>query len=155
MVAVVSGEGLGLFNASNGLGNAVSGQSGEAVYVNSTTGNLVIQGRDEFLSGSGLDIPLVRTYNSQGLFTDDNGDNWQLNVHQRLIDIPGSPNTNGSTITRVGGDGSETLYAYNTTSGQYESTDGQGAHDTLSYSGGVWTWQEGGNGTIETVLKIP
>jgi hypothetical protein len=51
MVAVVSGNGLGLINSSlstlgggGAAGNALHGRSGERVYVNSATGNLIVQG---------------------------------------------------------------------------------------------------------------
>ncbi len=36
------------------------------------------------LTALGLDLALVRTYNSQGQLTDDNGDNWRLGVHEGL-----------------------------------------------------------------------
>ena len=57
MVAVVSGSGLGLFTSSaSTLGAAGSandptiGRFGDRVYVNSATGNLVVQSTDERLS---------------------------------------------------------------------------------------------------------
>ncbi len=59
------------------------------MYVNSTTGNLVIQGEDERLRALGLDALVTRIYNSQGLLDDDNGDNWRLGVHQRVFGLTG------------------------------------------------------------------
>ncbi|MES9977368.1 MAG: DUF6531 domain-containing protein, partial [Candidatus Thiodiazotropha sp. 6PLUC5] len=60
------------------------------IYVNTTTGNLVVQRRDEYLSSQGLDLALIRTYNSLGREDDANGDNWLLNVYQRLYDLTGT-----------------------------------------------------------------
>jgi hypothetical protein len=78
MVAVVAGNSLGLFNSSRNilggggaLGDAANGRSGEQVYVKLGHGNLVIQDRDEYLAGLGIQTPLIRTYNSQGLLDDD------------------------------------------------------------------------------------
>src|SRR5262245_60958673 len=106
MVAVVSGSGLGLFGSSTSQqgthgtnGNSLVGRGQDRVYVNSTTGNLIVQSVDETLSAMGLDFAAIRTYNSQGQMTDDNGDNWRLGVHQRLINVPATPNSNNSTIT--------------------------------------------------------
>src|SRR5689334_8821882 len=67
MTAIISGSDLGLLN--NPLapaGRPNLGQSGQSdqVYVNSATGNLVIQARDEYLAASGADLALIRTYNS-------------------------------------------------------------------------------------------
>ena len=46
---------------------------------------------------------------------------------------------------RIAGDGSETLYRYNAAQQKYTSTDGAGAHDSLTYkaSTSTWTWEEG------------
>src|SRR4051812_29679221 len=105
MVAVVSGSGLGLFGSSASTlggagisGNSILGRGRDRVYVNSATGNLIVQSQDEFLSALGLDLALVRTYNSQGLMNDDNGDNWRLGVHEKLTNIPAA--TNAGTITK-------------------------------------------------------
>src|SRR5262245_38018927 len=102
MVAVVSGNNLGLFNSSlNLLGSGgaadTTGQqsrSGERMYVNSVTGNLVIQSVDEVLAATGLDLAILRTYNSRGLLNDDNGDNWRMSVNRRVFNLTGTVNTN-------------------------------------------------------------
>ena len=119
MVAVVSGSGLGLFGSSlstlggaGASGNATIGRGGDRVYVNTATGNLIVQSQDEILRALGLDLALVRTYNSQGLMNDDNGDNWRLGVHQRVFGLTGTLNAEGSTVTKVFGDGREVLYRY-------------------------------------------
>lgn len=152
MVAVVSGSGLGLFGTTGGLGSAATGRGGERVFVNTATGNLVIQGVDETLSARGLDLALVRTYNSQGLLNDDNGDNWRLGVHRRVYALSGTVNTAGSTINKVFGDAAEAVYTYDTALGRYVSTDGDGAHDTLAFSvaSSAWTWTDESSRNSET-----
>ncbi|WLQ15717.1 LysM peptidoglycan-binding domain-containing protein [Hahella aquimaris] len=158
MVAVVSGEGLGLFGASlsgagAGLSQAGVGQGGERVYVNAATGNLVLQRRDEMLLGAGRDASLIRTYNSQGRFTDDNGDNFYFSFNQRLEFNGGNLNKAGSVITRIAGDGSRTDYRYDESRGLYVSSVGEGAHDTLEFRGGTgsdaFLWTEGESGSQE------
>jgi YD repeat-containing protein len=156
MVAIVTGSTLGLFNSSLSVlgaqgsnGNAALGQGNENIYVNAATGNLVIRHQDEFLSSQGLDASLVRTYNSQGLMDDDNGDNWRLNVAY-LHSLTGTLNTSGN-IRRVGGDGAETVYSYNSTKGHYFSANGDGAHDRVEYDAAndAWIWTDGSRGTRE------
>lgn len=151
MVAVISGSGLGLFGSSalGGIGGSgtAAGRGNDRIYVNAATGNLIVRAVDERLSTLGLDLSLVRTYNSQGLLDDDNGDNWRLGVHQRVYGLTGTPNTAGSTITKVFGDGREVGYSYDVNLEAYVSTEGDGAHDTLQYddsSDGVfWYWTDG------------
>lgn len=159
MVAVVSGSGLGLFGSSvTGLGgagvsgNAGLGRGGDRVYVNTATGNLIVQSQDEVLRALGLDLALIRTYNSQGLLDDDNADNWRLGVHQRVSILAGTVNTSGSTVAKVFGDGREVLYTYDSTLSLYVSTEGAGAHDTLSYNSSTtqWTWTDGSVRNSET-----
>src|SRR5262245_17769310 len=108
MASIITGPGLGLYPSSLNVlglsnGNPLVGRSGQSdrVYVNSATGNLVIQSQDEFLASLGPDLSLARTYNSQGLFSDDNGDNWLLNVQRRLYGLVGSLNSEGSSIIKV------------------------------------------------------
>lgn len=142
MVASISGAGLGLFGstASSLGGNASLGRGTDRVYVNTTNGNLVVQSQDERLSSLGPDVSLIRTYNSQGLLDDDNGDNWRLGIHQRVYGLTGTLNTEGSTIRKVNGDGREVLYRYVVTQNRYESTEGDGPHDSLNYWNGTWYW---------------
>lgn len=155
MVAVVSGSGLGLFGSSASVlggvhGNASLGRGTERLYINSATGNLIVQSVDESLAALGLDVSLVRTYNSQGLMDDDNGDNWRLGIHQRLHSWTGTLNTAGSTVTKVFGDGREVVYRYDEDQEVYVSSEGDGAHDTLAHSNGEWTWKDGSSRVAET-----
>src|SRR5688572_18247168 len=145
MVAVVSGSGLGLFNNSGAAGNPNVGRGRDQVFVNTTTGNLVVQSVDDTLSALGLDFAAIRTYNSQGLTDEDNNDQWRLGVHQRIYNLTGTVNTAGSTITKVFGDGAEVKYTWNTTRSRYESTDGDGANDFLAWNAtnSTWTWTDG------------
>lgn len=159
MVAFVSGNSLGLFNSSldvlgtrGAVGNGGLGQSGEALYVNAATGNLVVQHQDELLVGLGPDVGLVRTYNSQGQKSDDNGDNWRLGLHKRLDRLTGAINTMGSTLCRTDGDGAELIYTYDSARQQYVNKDGAGSFDMLAYdaSASSWTWTDGNSGVRET-----
>lgn len=148
MVSVVGGEGLGLFNAF-AVGTQRGGggvDNGEAIAVNATTGNLVLRRTDEWLAGRGLDAQILRTYNSQGRFDDDNGDGFRFSFNQRLKDFVA-----GVSIVRVNGDGHESLFVYDAVRDVYVSTGGEGAHDTLSYDGTLtWTYVEGDSGLTET-----
>jgi hypothetical protein len=150
MVAVVSGSGLGLFGSTGNNGNPQIGRGNDRVFVNSTTGNLVIQSQDEALSALGLELALIRTYNSRGLMNDDNADNWRLSVQQKVYGLTGTLNAATSTITKLFGDGREVVYLYDAAQGKYVSTEGEGAHDTLTNASGTWTWQEGSGRNTET-----
>ncbi|MDM4770224.1 LysM peptidoglycan-binding domain-containing protein [Solimonas sp. SE-A11] len=166
MVAIVGGEGLGLFNTSlnqlNGFGANGSGRLGngnDRAYLNAATGNLILQSQDDYLAALGLDAAAIRTYNSRGLMSDDNADNWQLSFYRRLIDLPaGSAQT---PITREGADGHRASFTYNsgnwvgfdgvTRAGYWSSTDGSGSHDILyKKSATEWVYEDTTNGLIET-----
>jgi YD repeat-containing protein len=147
MAAVISSNTLGVLNSSldvlgsqGALGQAAQGHSGERVYVNAATGNLVVQDTDEVLLGRGLDVNLLRTYNSQGLLSDDNGDSWRMGVYRKVSNLAGTVNSAGSTVTRVASDGSESTYTYDAVSGVYVSTDGAGSYNTLAYDAATQTW---------------
>ncbi|HEX9811922.1 MAG TPA: DUF6531 domain-containing protein, partial [Burkholderiales bacterium] len=155
MAAIISGNELGLFNnplASRNDPNVGRPGQSDAVYVNSATGNLVIQAKDEYLARLGPDLALVRTYNSLGQFSDDNGDNWRLSVNRRVYGLTGTVNTAGSTITKEFGDGAQVTYAYDAALALYISSDGDGAHDTLAFNEttGEWTWIDGSRRASET-----
>jgi hypothetical protein len=163
MVEVVSGGQLGLVNSSlsylgkgGGVGDAQLGQNGDRVYLNAATGNLVIQSTDEVLGAIGADLSLIRTYNSQGLMNDANGDNWRLSVDRRVYGLTGTVNTAGSTITKMFGDGSEVVYTYNTTLGVYAAKDGSNANDTLAWSTSAsqWTWTNGSTQATEVYSSV-
>jgi YD repeat-containing protein len=146
MVAVVNGSGLGLFTSNGSTGAAGLGQSRERVFVNSTTGNLVIQDVDELLTANGNDFGLTRTYNSLGFIDGDNNDGWRMGVF-RSLNIVGSP-TAPDRIIKTFGDGAQITYTLNGTS--YRSTDGDGAHDTLQLVSGQWIWKDGSGQNTET-----
>ena len=147
MVAIVAGNGLGLFNASlNSLGGSgvggqgILGQAGGQALVNVSNGNLVLRFTDEQLSGLGQDLLHTRTYNTQGGLSDGDADGWRWDGERRLS-LSGSVNTSGNQVTRTTGDGHQTVYQWNGT--RYQSTEGDGAHDTVSWDAGngqmVWT----------------
>jgi hypothetical protein len=156
---LAAGGSLGLVNSSllvlggqGQIGATQQERGAERFYVNAATGNLYIQGQDEVLIGHGPDSSLLRTYNSQGLLNDDNGDNWRLGLYRKVYGLAGIVNTAGSTVLRVEADGSEALYSYDAGRGKYVTTAGSGAYDTLSYDAGsqVWTWDDGESTLSET-----
>ena len=156
MVAVVSGNGLGLDNSSlrqlgQGLGGqAAIGQGNVAPVVNTATGNLVLESQDEGLIFDGLSLDVLRTYNSQGQLSGSAG--WQFGFSRSIGGLTGTLDTAGSTVTRTDDDGSAVTYSYNATSGQYVSTGQSGAQDTLSWStaASTWTWTDSANRQQET-----
>ena len=155
MVTIVNGSALGLQSSLPGtrstVGSNVQGQNPDQVYVNSATGNLIVQDQDELLSSVGSGLSVVRTYNSQGGFDDPSGNNWRLSVEQRVFGLTGTVNTAGSTITKEFGDGSQITYTYNASLGLYTAALGTGADDTLSYNSGTstWTWTDGATRATE------
>ncbi|SEL71591.1 YD repeat-containing protein, partial [Roseateles sp. YR242] len=158
MVAIVSGNSLGLSLTSlanlgqqGAFGSAGSGSDGALVFVNAANGNLVLQSRDELLAGLGRDASSLRTYNSQGQFTDDNGDNWSNGIFLQQLKLNGTLNTAGSTLVRTDRDGAQAVYTYDVDVGHYVTTAGAGAHDTIAYDGsnGQFAWTDGSTGEIE------
>jgi trimeric autotransporter adhesin len=153
MVAIFTGLGAGFVRGSANilggagqLGNSAQGRGGESVSVNAATGNLLVSQQDEFLIGRGLDIGVSRTYNSLGDASDgDNGDQWQQSSYRRIFAYVA-----GSSVKRQYADGSVITYAWNAARNAFLTTDGDGAHDTLSYAGGVWTWVDGSSQVSET-----
>ena len=160
MVAVVSGNGLGLFNSSlTQLGTALGGQAGigqsrDSQYLNIATGNLSLTGWDESLFGRGLSTGLVRTYNSAGSFGEAGADGWQTGYERTVHLASGTLNTAGSIVERATADGGVQAFAWDAARNAYVLTAGDGAHDTITLSGtGVdarWLWTEGSSQTQET-----
>jgi YD repeat-containing protein len=155
MVAVITGNGLGLGNTSltqlgqSQGGSPSLGQAANRSYVNSATGNLVLQNADEGLLFDGLPLNVLRTYNSLGQLS-SNG--WSYGFSRTINGLTGTLNTAGSTITRTDDDGSSVVYTYNATVGVYQSTNQSGAIDTLSWNAtsSTWTWTDAASSTQET-----
>lgn len=156
MVAIVTGNGLGLQSSTASglgqkiqLGNAALGQSGEQVYVNASNGNLLLQDRDQFLSGTGVNSEIFRSYNSQGKLT---GDNWQPGAAPVLSLLTGVVNTTGSTIQRIDWDGSAITYTFDASRNSYLASSGTGARATLAFDAASnnWTYHDGKNQISET-----
>lgn len=156
MVAIVSGNSLGLnlgslatLGQQGVFGQAAQGSSGERVYVDGTTGNLVLQREDDHLLAVGPDSVALRTYNSQGLFNDDNGDNWTSGFWVKPLALAGTLNAAGSQLQRTDSDGSVATYAFS--AGAYRSTEGSGAHDTITYvaADNQLEWREGSTGATQ------
>ncbi|RKP48432.1 LysM peptidoglycan-binding domain-containing protein [Trinickia fusca] len=139
MVAIVSGNGLGLSLSSLSLlgqrgvtGNAAGGRNGELGYVNAANGNLILQDRDDYLAAHGLSVDVLRTYNSEGNYT-DGGDSWNVGINRQRLQITGLVYTAGSTITRTDADGTQRVYTYDATRSLYVNSDGADANDTIRY----------------------
>jgi YD repeat-containing protein len=152
MVGIISGNSLGLdlgslaTLGSRGLfGFASNGRSSEQVFVNAATGNLVLQSRDEFVASRESDVLSLRTYNSLGQWTDDNGDNWSTGIYAQQMRLVGTINTTGSSLVRTGRDGAQATYAWDALQNKYVSSDGAGAHDTIEYldASNQYLWREG------------
>ncbi|MDP9933603.1 Ig-like domain repeat protein, partial [Variovorax paradoxus] len=158
MVAIVSGNSLGLSLSSlatlgqrGQVGMAGQGRSGEQAYVNAATGNLVLQTRDELLLGRGPDTVSLRTYNSQGLLSDDNADNWAVGAFGQRMLLTGTVATAGSTLTRTDRDGAQAVYTWDAARSLYVSTAGAGAFDTIAYDAGAseFVWTDGDSELVE------
>lgn len=162
MVAIVTGKGAGLgagsasiLGANGLLGSAATGRSEDKVVVNAATGNLVVTGTDEMLTGRGPDAAISRTYNSLGAWDGDNDDYWRAGVYRRVTGLSGTYGAAATTVKRTDWDGSEVTYGWNANYfsagvGAYVATDGAGAHDILVKSGSVWTWTDGDAGITES-----
>ena len=157
MVAIFTGNGTGIERSSASvlggqgkLGNAGLGRGGETVFVNAANGNLLINQRDEFLVGRGPDVSIARTYNSLATLGDDNNDRWRQSTDRRIFGLTGTLNTPGSTVRRVGDDGADITYTWDSAKSAYVSTDGGGTYDKITRSGSLWTWTDGDTQTIET-----
>lgn len=158
MVAIVSGNSLGLNLSSlatlgqrGTIGNASTGRNGEQAFVNIATGNLVLRDNDDGLVGVGGAVNVLRTYNSQGTFNDDNGDNW-LNGLDRKIEVIGTPMAAGSVIKRTDRDGAVATYEFDAEAGLYVATAGAGAHDTIAFDPAQnrYVWTDGSSRQTET-----
>ena len=153
MVGIVSGNTLGLELGSlatlgrQGLiGDSAVGHAGERAWVNVASGDLVVQDADESLAGVGA---LLRTYNSQGQLDDPNGDGWRYSTQGRAV-LSGTANAAGSTIARVGADGSAARYEFDADRSVYVSAAGGGAFDTFTLVDGNLVWTDGDSGASET-----
>ncbi|MCO7227563.1 DUF6531 domain-containing protein, partial [Pleionea sp. CnH1-48] len=147
MTGIITAQGLGLLDASlNVSGQRGLGPSGEQAVVNAATGNLILQRRDEILTGVGVNAQALRTYNSLGAMDGDNNDGWRLGAYRR-VDFNAADNT----ITRTAADGHQSVYTWNA-AGYFESTDGKGAYDRMTRDTGTGeiTWTDGSTQIQET-----
>ncbi|RKP50393.1 RHS repeat protein, partial [Trinickia fusca] len=100
--------------------------------MNAATGNLVLQGRDDYLASHGGPVGVLRTYNSQGQFA-DGGSDWIFGAAQCRLQVNGTIGATSSSITRTGPDGAQTTFTFDVASGTYVSSDGAGANDRIRY----------------------
>ncbi|QNB08849.1 LysM peptidoglycan-binding domain-containing protein [Herbaspirillum frisingense] len=159
MVGIVAGDGLGLSLSSlktlKGIfdpGVATQGRNGEQAYVNIATGNLILQDYDDGLAAHGGGIAAVRTYNSQGLMTDDNGDNWSNGIFLQQVALTGTLNAANSKIVRTDRDGAKVTFTYTAATQTYTTVTYDGtALDSLRYdsTSGRLIFTDGATGTRE------
>ncbi|WP_179197415.1 hypothetical protein PWP89_10605 [Stenotrophomonas rhizophila] len=157
MAAVISGNGLGLFNTSlqNGLGLGgdarLGAQGADRQYVNVANGNLVLHSQDEQLLFRGMTLGQFRTYNSQGLSSQVGSDGWITGFERRVELLSGTVGAVSSVMRLHTGDGAYQDFTH-TGGNSYQSTSGDGAHDSLTYTAGskTWTYIEGSSRREET-----
>ncbi len=141
MTSIIAGGGLGLFGSSytqvNGYGatgKAKIGQGNDGAYVNASTGNLVINAQDEFVSAYGLSDALTRTYNSLPNAEGYNLDQWQFSF-ERSLSVGVAPTTLHGNITRTTADGDVETFVYNAALqnglGGWQSKNGSGTYDQI------------------------
>jgi|GEM_PF-3145620 len=158
MVAVVTGSGLGLFNSNvnnstvnTGIQNQSKlGQSNAQAYVNTATGNLILQYGDKDLSGVGQDLSYLRTYNSKGQISSGDG-SWSWGNQRKVLLVTGTNGAIGSQVSRVDVDGHSTVYTWDSASNSYASSEGAGAHDRIVWdnANNQWLWTEGSSQLVE------
>ena len=144
MVAITGGNTLGVFNGflPPQPGQSRMGSTGEAAWVNTANGNLVLQRTDQILNATGFDTALLRTYNSQARYADDNQDGWWLNGYRRVLNQTGNLNTSGSSVQRVDSDGAVQTYLWD--GERYLQHDANGRQASLRWdaTGSGWVWQQ-------------
>ena len=154
MAAIVTGEGIGLFDHyGTGIRPSLdtSGSHGRQHAVNVHTGQFVEQYTDKWLVGKGLNSALQRTYTSAGTYADSNGDDSYFSFEEHL-EVGGSAT---AAVVRVVGDGYRQEFTHKEHVGDvhiYTSTAGDGAHDTLTFNTttGAYEWLEGSSRVVHT-----
>ena len=156
MSAIISGQGLGLFNntlTQSGQNNsAILGQASQGIFVNAATGNLVLQNEDESLKGLGQSLGIVRTYNSQGAFDGDNNDNWRFGFISSWKLVSGRKNNSGSVVELTRGDGFAQKFTYDSAKRAYVSKQGDDAYDifTINSNGTATLKTDGNKGVVQS-----
>lgn len=159
MVGIISSSGLGLLDSSadrlgttQGLSTSLGQAHGSAI-VNIATGNLSVQFVDETVSGTGIDLSALRTYNSRGTATDGDADRWRW-VGERKVALSGTRNAAGSSVTLTAGDGSAQVFAWDATSSSYISKNGSGAHDVITWDTSTSEWVLNVDGRSDTLERF-
>lgn len=168
MVAIVSGNSvglnltsLGLLSGSNSLGQqggngvfgtAAQGSAQEQVYVNASTGGIVLQDQDAVLTGiDDSDIDSTRTYNTTS------GSNWSMVPVKSIAVIRQGAAGAILSIQRTDVDGSVSTFTFNSTLNEYVQTGGQSStFNTITVgANGYYTWTNGSTGATETYYINP
>ena len=156
MVAITGGQGFGVNLGLTGVlndrglaGQAQAGRNGQRVYVNGSTGNLVVQTQDEQLFDHGLDLGVSRTYNSQGQLEGGAGNPGTGLYARRAELVEGELGSYGSVVRRTERDGSQTLYRLAGESDRYFPETGTGA-GSIGVVDGALVWRSA-DGALEDV----
>src|SRR3954466_3086410 len=143
MVAVVTGNGIGLLDtsintigAAGVLGQSSLGQGNTRATINVVNGNLILQAQDATLAGCGTDLGATRTYNSLAAPGDAPMDGWRWCYDQSIrFQGPGAPAhpVAGAEVVRTNGDGCAPTFAWDAGRGVFVSAESGGVPDELRY----------------------
>ncbi|WP_218164983.1 DUF6531 domain-containing protein, partial [Pseudoduganella namucuonensis] len=132
-------------------GGAAHGAAKESAFLNIATGNLLLQRRDDFLAAPGADVAMLRTYNAQGDFDEGMGLSWKTGLQKQVASLTGALNTDGGTVTRIGGDGSATVFHYDAGRNGYVTADGGQSIAMGQNQQWIWRDERAGNGGLHEV----
>ncbi|MDP3785519.1 MAG: hypothetical protein Q8Q55_00300, partial [Undibacterium sp.] len=128
--------------------------NGQRIAIDVSSGRLTINNQDEFLHDNGLDMGVLRTYDSQGNFLDDNGDNWTTGFYAKRLELTGAPGMQGSLINRRDEYGIETKYVWEWEAQSYQNASGQNFNDTIKFEDGNLVWINTAHSVTETYSAL-
>src|SRR5436190_17152039 len=140
MANIIGGFDTGLFDSSlyllnrNDRTGASDPGHGEGIYANVADGNLVVTRQDAYLPSEGIDFELIRSYNSRGAWNGGAGKGWTLSAGLQLTGI------SSSQITLINQDSSRFKFTFSSSTGKYQSVDGEGAYQTITYNSSSSTY---------------
>src|SRR5262245_54114140 len=143
MTVIVAGPDQGLLNSSTTILNRehrvakATLAEGEEFVTNVANGNLVVQERDALLISQGVDLDLVRTYNSRGQLGNGPskgsaaGWRWSFEVTLEATEDVSASGAKVPGYLVTDGDGTEFRFVFDAARGYWVSTDGAGSHEIL------------------------